>query len=240
MSYRHHKARRPLRLLQINVRKSGTSHELALATAFMERVDIVLIQEPYIYSDPQRRITKRHPAYECFTPIDNWSTQPRVLTYLRKGIGLQAEQLMPIPSTDIAARDLLFLFVLSPSHQNILIINIYNAPPGSRNEQAAIDTLLRLPISMFTASTFLAGDFNLHHLHWQPSFQYSTAAAEPFVSWIDKLSLHLTSEVDVRTHIQGNVLDLAFASDKLLALGVETAVATHLDITSDHYPLLTE
>lgn len=240
MGNRHRRALKPLRLLQINVGKRDTSHELALATAFEERVDIVLIQEPYIFSELERRITKRHPTFECFTPIDNWSTQPRVLTYLRKGVGLQAEQLRPVPSTDIAARDLLFLSILSPSSSNILIINIYNAPPGSVNEQAAINTLLQLPTSSFIRSTFLAGDFNLHHTYWQPSFRYSTAAAEPFVSWIDNLSLSLTSKVDTPTHIQGNVLDLAFASSTLLAQGIETSVAAHLDITSDHYPLLTE
>lgn len=114
MSYKHYRAKAPLRLFQINVGKGGSTHELALTTAYDEKADIILIQEPYIYSDPQRRITKRHPAYECFTPVDNWSSQPRVLTYLRKGAGLQAEQLRPIPSIDIAARVLLFSLFYPP------------------------------------------------------------------------------------------------------------------------------
>lgn len=213
---------------------------MALATAFEEKVDLLLLQEPYIFPVLQRQITKRHPSYECFSPIDNWTIPPRVLTYLRKGVGLQAEQLRPIGNTHPAARDLLFLSLLSPSRSNILIVNIYNAPPGSNNEGAAISALYSLPHSLFTSYTFLAGDFNLHHTLWQPSYRLSTTAAEPFVFWTDNLSLSLTSEIDIPTHKQGNVLDLAFTSSSLMALGVETSVAIHLDITSDHYPLLTE
>ena len=67
---------KPLRLLQINVGRGGPSHDLALAHAQEEHIDLLLIQEPYIFHERHRRITKRHPSYECFSLNDDWSTRP--------------------------------------------------------------------------------------------------------------------------------------------------------------------
>ncbi|KIM92476.1 hypothetical protein OIDMADRAFT_139595 [Oidiodendron maius Zn] len=107
---------KPLTLLQINVGKGGLSHEIALSYAFSEKIDLLLVQEPYIYKDLPRRITKRHPSFECFTPIDDWtSRQPRVLTYVRKGAGLQASQTRPLTPDSPALPDALFLHIASPS-----------------------------------------------------------------------------------------------------------------------------
>lgn len=240
MRNRSARATRPLRLLQINVGKGSSNHELALSISYEQKIDIIMIQEPYIYSGTERRITKRHPAYECFTPVDIWSNQPRVLTYVRKGVGLRAEQLRLVPPTNAGARDLLFLSLLTPYSSNLLIINIYNAPPGSLDEGSALSSLLQLPNISFPSSTFIAGDFNLHHPVWQPSYSHSTSAAEPFVSWIEQARLSLTSEVDIPTHRAGNTIDLAFASTSLIELGTVTSVAKSLDTTSDHFPLYTE
>lgn len=79
---------KPLKLLQINVSRGGSPHDLALALAQEEHIDLLLVQEPYIFYERDRRITKRHPSFECFTLTDNWTSRPQVLTYLRKGVGL--------------------------------------------------------------------------------------------------------------------------------------------------------
>jgi hypothetical protein len=84
-------ATQPLIVLQINVGKGSIQQEIALAYAYAEKADILLVQEPYIYKDYTRRITTRHPAYECFSLTDNWTAgQLRVLTYIRKQARLQA------------------------------------------------------------------------------------------------------------------------------------------------------
>lgn len=56
---------------------------------------------------------------------------------------------------------------------------------------------------------------------------------------MDELALDLASSIGVPTHDRGHVLDLAFASGSLLAMETRTTVAAHLDVTSDHRPLLT-
>ncbi|KAF7174223.1 hypothetical protein CNMCM6106_008360 [Aspergillus hiratsukae] len=100
--------------------------------------------------------------------------------------------------------------------------------------------LISLPDTLFSLPTLLAGDFNLLHTRWQPSLTYTPAvSAEPFIEWLDQLGLICTTEADRSTQSRGNVLDLTFASNSLVRNGVHTELATHLDATSDHKPLLT-
>jgi ribonuclease HI len=99
---------------------------------------------------------------------------------------------------------------------------------------------MSLPPTSFPSATFLAGDFNLHHLLWQPSYHGTPdPLADPFVSWIELQDLSFISQVDKPTQQAGNVLDLAFASSALRRLGASTRVKRKLQIASDHLPLLT-
>ena len=84
--YTHNKNKaRPITILSLKVGKESTNHELALNEAHLSLIDIILIQEPYISNDRPRRITKKHPNYEVFSPIHDWnSIRPRVITYVRK------------------------------------------------------------------------------------------------------------------------------------------------------------
>ncbi|KAI1004369.1 hypothetical protein K3495_g3850 [Podosphaera aphanis] len=230
---------RPLRLVQINVGKGAVSHDLALAFAKEENFDVILIQEPYIFSDRQRRISKKISAYECFSPIDDWTKRPRVLTYLQKGVGLVAHQLYPLEPAHQAARDLLFLEITAPSGKKLTIVNIYNAPPGSNDEGEGVRALLSLSLGRARERLLVAGDFNMRHPNWQPSSNTTSPMAENLLEWTERNLLTLTSELDAPTHIRGNVLDLTFVSSSLTALGTETAISQELDATSDHFPIVT-
>ncbi|KAJ8066801.1 hypothetical protein OCU04_004188 [Sclerotinia nivalis] len=221
---------KPLTILQANVAKNATSHELALSLANDSCIDIILIQEPYTFSDISRRITKSHPAYETFTPLDNWETRPRVMSYTRKNAGIRASQLRPVSS-----RDLLFLQIQSLTGSILTIINIYNAPRGCTNENQAIQTLFDLPSNILN-STLLAGDLNLHHSRWNPFCSSHSNSAESFTIWLDTNSFNFLSTIGEPTHNLGNVLDLVFLSGSYTA---NTTSAPHLDTTSDHRSLLT-
>jgi hypothetical protein len=230
-----------LTILQINVDNGALQHEIALSSAYDEQIDVVLIQEPYISRDLSRRITKRHPSFNCFTPIDDWAnSQPRVLTYIRKGAGLRTTQIRPDIPDQTALPDLLFLQIQAPSGQSLLILNVYNAPPGCIRPGLAAQALTSLPPAFLSQPLFLAGDLNLLHRSWQPSLQRGqTAFADPFADWLDQSQLVFISEVDRPTYDKGNVLDLAFSSASLALEGAKTIVVPHLDVTSDHRPLLT-
>ena len=242
MIYHHPTQKAPLKILQINVGRASTAHEIALALAYTSDIDIILIQEPYIFKDLCRQITKKHPSYECFSPTDSWiiNGRPRVLTYVRKRIGVRTSQIRPLTIDREEISDLLFLQVLSPSGKSILIVNIYNAPAGSVRAGEAAKALTTLPQTWFPQATILAGDLNLLHNRWQPSLHgNSTAFAEPFIDWLDNLGLVLISDLDHPTHDRGNMLDLSFASSPLAFAGAKASIASHLDATSDHRPLIT-
>src|SRR5271165_460571 len=220
---------KPLTILQANVGRGATAHEIALSLANSSFIDIILIQEPYIFSDRSRKISKAHPMYESFTPLDDWTTRPRVMSYVRRGSGLHANQLRPVTT-----RDLIFLQIQARNAPGITIINAYNAPPGSTNPGEAINALVKLPPNLLT-STFLAGDFNLLHPRWDLYTTCTSLNTEPFIEWLDNNYFALASENGISTHSKGNVLDLAFITGPLTA---STTLAQYLDCTSDHIPLL--
>jgi ribonuclease HI len=243
MNHRKRPRKERVSILQLNVGRNPEAHAIALAQAHSNHIDIVLIQEPYIYKDLARKITKRHPSYECFSPTDSWETSgiPRVLTYVCRNSGIRASQLRPDTISQEILSDLLPLQISSCLGQSALIFNIYNAPVAAIRGGEAARALTRLPESYFTMPTLLAGDFNLLHTNWQPSLQRPpTAFAGAFTEWLDERGLRFTSEADIPTHNRGNVLDLAFVSSSPSLLGASTRVAHHLDATSDHRPLLTD
>ncbi|APA10088.1 hypothetical protein sscle_05g048580 [Sclerotinia sclerotiorum 1980 UF-70] len=195
----------------------------------MDQIDIITIQEPYIYKDTSRKITKTHPSYEIFTPLDDWKENPRVLTYIRKEIGIQINQIRPIIS-----RDLIFIQLISTNNTIFTIINIYNAPTQCTDGNQAIKALFEL--QNFPNNAILLGDFNLHHPNWNPLHPSPSTLAEPFVEWSNSRNLHLISPIGTPTHSKGNVLDLTFLSGPYTAY---TALAEQLECTSDHSTLKT-
>ena len=164
----NNKSSKQLIILSLNVGRGAQAHEIALNEAHMNSVDILLIQEPYIFRERSRRITKKHPSYEAFSSSDDWAiARPRVMSYVRKGIGLNSQQVFPLSS-----HDLMVLRLSKTDGQSIDIWNIYNAPPGSLGTNI-LQTLGTLATSIFRNNCLLQGDFNLHHTWWQPSWPRS-------------------------------------------------------------------
>jgi hypothetical protein len=98
-----------------------------LGAASHEKADIVLIQEPSILSQTERRSTKWHETYNTLTSWQNWDTLPRVMTYTRRAQTTISFDLAPIPShPDVMAID-----IIAPSLPNLRLFNLYNAGPSS-------------------------------------------------------------------------------------------------------------
>lgn len=229
----------PFNILSVNLGRSSTAHEIALNIAFDLKVDVLLIQEPYIFRDISRRISKKHPAFECFSPTDHWSVRPRVLTYTRKDIDCTFSQERPTSLKDVGRGDLLLLSLQPSRGSRLLVVNVYNAPPGSTNPGAGVDHLLSLTRKFTNINVLIAGDFNLHHKDWHPSHTGSPSPqAEDLNEWLEAKQLSLISEVNVPTHNRGNVLDLCFASQQLVSTGIIASVQTEFGVTSDHFPIL--
>lgn len=151
------------------------------------------------------------------------------MSYVRKGIGLNISQLQPCTS-----RNLVFLQIQTRNLPLLNIVNAYNAPGGA-DKGAAVASLIDLPQTLWR-SAFLAGDFNLHHVNWDPDHTIHSRQAKPFIAWLDQNNFMFTSEVGQATQDCGNTLDLAFLTGPLLAI---TTQAEHMDVTSNYSPLLT-
>lgn len=110
-----------LKGLPSKLRQERTVSRLCSRVADAERYDAVLLQEPWTAVRGSHCLTKTHPAYDTYSPVDSWdgtSTRPRVMTYIRRGAGLLADQKRPT-----STRDILWLTVNS-----ITLVNFYRQP----------------------------------------------------------------------------------------------------------------
>ncbi len=150
---RQHRDKRLFRVFQANVGKNGPSHDCALALADAERYEVILLQEPWTQVRDSRCLTKTHPAYDTYSPVSTWEdidTRPRVMTYIRRGARLLADQQRPALS-----RDILWLVV-----NGVTLVNVYREP----NLDTALEVLFAWPIP---SQCIIAGDFNARHHTWQ-------------------------------------------------------------------------
>lgn len=222
-------------IFSVNVGSCSSAHQIALQNAFTNQIDILLIQEPYISRNIDRRITFKHSAFECFTPVDDWSIRPRVLTHSKKNNSLTYSQERPDSGSELGLGDILFLSVEFPPYPRLLVVNVYNALPGATNPGAGVSRLITLADAQFPSKTILAGDLNLHHPLWHPLYSGSPSTqSESFIRWLESRELSLISEIDKPTHIRGNVLDLCFGSNQIVAAGTLATTQGELDVTSDH------
>ncbi|KJZ69665.1 hypothetical protein HIM_10938 [Hirsutella minnesotensis 3608] len=209
--------RKALRIFQANVGKISAAHDTALALADSERYDIVLLQEPWTGLTETRCLTKTHPAYDTFSPVNDWDsrdTRPRVMTYVRRSAGLVADQKRPA-----ATRDILWLTV-----NGATVVNFYRQPGCDM----ALEILLQWTP---TEKCLVAGDFNAKHPSWQAGRQLDRG--EDIAFWAVDNRLSLLNAVDVPTNAHGSTIDLAF-SDIPLA---DAVVEDHLATGSDHFTL---
>lgn len=219
-----------LQILQLNVGRNWEAHETALQLAFENNCHAVLIQEPWVFTDRSRRISKHHPSFHQLAPIEDWSARPRVLTYTQKHPHLKAE-LFPFgpPSRDILAVQ------INTPQKTTFLVNIYNAPRGAVDEGQGLESLMTQTTPSLPC--LVAGDLNLQHPIWQSSARPSPRA-EPFLSWTEAQDLTLTLPPDTPTRGQ-HMIDLSWANSALLTLGISSEVAADLPPLADHEPILT-
>jgi ribonuclease HI len=209
--------KKPLRIFQANVGKIPPAHDCALALADSERYDIVLLQEPWTAHTDTRSLTKTHPAYDTFTPVETWDgndTRPRVMTYVRRDPRLLADQIRPSQT-----RDILWLTI-----NGMTIVNFYR----QNDEGDALNILIRWPVP---ERCLIAGDFNARHHTWQTG--QATNRSQGIADWASENDLDLLNTPDIPTNPHGNTIDLAFTNMPL----AEATVEDHLATSSDHFTL---
>lgn len=114
-------------------------------------MDIIFIQESKIFQDRSRRITGQHQSFESLFLIDNWVTErPRITPHVFEEV------------YNVTSRDILHLRLTSKYGQIHNLINIYNAPAGSLEEDA-LGKLCTYQSKELGGSFLLKDDFNLYY-----------------------------------------------------------------------------
>ncbi|KAI0992520.1 hypothetical protein K3495_g15665 [Podosphaera aphanis] len=215
----------PLRIMQVNVGRSSSAHDIALSIANENQLDIILIQEPWIFHDLSKQISKAHKAFESFSPLSTWHSRPRAFTYVRKGAKLR-----PFQVAADSSRDIVQILVTLGNNAKLPIWNIYNAPTGSEGAGEGLSVLLSGTDSPY----FAGGDFNLRHPLWDSKFTESRSSCTKLIDWYGCKGLRLLNPTNTPTHNRGGTLDLAFCTDE----SATCEIRTDLHTTSDHETLV--
>lgn len=139
--------RQVLQAAQANVGKSSPAHTALLQQCWEDHIDVILVQEPSVMNDGRNRFNS-HPGYSAYVPVDHWdstSTQPRVITYVRKDSRVKTRLKRPWKT-----RDLLWLEI-----DHFTFINVYRPPDEPLSQATRLLLALQPP-----PNCVVAGDFN--------------------------------------------------------------------------------
>src|ERR1700722_17550890 len=118
-----------IRVLQVNLNRSDTATESALQVAIELKIDLVVVQEPWLIPNQEDYTTTRsilHSAFYQILPTDR-SLRPRTLVYVARTFS---------PIVNIAANspkdsDLLVLDIIE-GNSRIQLLNVYNEQSQTR------------------------------------------------------------------------------------------------------------
>jgi hypothetical protein len=216
--WRRGQARRDTTIAWCNVGRNLSAHIYLLQACYDQGIDIIHVQEPWTAYDTK---TQNHPAYESYAPLDSWTEEderPRVMSYVRVGARLQAQQRRL--ATD--SRDLLWLEV-----NDQLYLNFYREPAAA----PVMDYLVQLDPP---PKCVIGGDANAVDNVWEPG-SGSQHRGGQLASWSCETGMVYTGQPGVPTQRAGHVLDLVFSNIPFAA----TRVRPDLRTGSDHETLVT-
>ena len=149
------------KVLQVNLNRSALATESALQVAVELKVDLLVVQEPWITprsldQDATSTRSVLHPSFTQILPAD-LSYRPRTLVYVARSFCL----LVSLATSSPQDPDLLVVDIIEEKSQ-IQLLNIYNEDSQSGSGPR---TLERVLYSYTLPSSFLLlGDFNTYHL----------------------------------------------------------------------------
>lgn len=157
---------RTLRIMQANVGRGDSSNDLALALAFEEEIDILLILELWIGVDLERKLLKNTEAIKLMLRRKNGKNGLEY-TYVRR-----QDSLRPIEKRQDLSRiidetlDIFFLeFKPGLYKESIFIVNVYNALIGCERAGRSAEILMDIP-ELLQKRSLIIGDINLRYTDW--------------------------------------------------------------------------
>ena len=231
-----------LKVLQVNLNRSTPATESALQLVIELKVDLILVQEPWLIPrnldqdlGPAQDYTSTrsisHPSFTQILPPTR-SVRPRTMAYASRTLK---------PTVSLANSpdsDLLILDIQEGSY-TLQVLNIYNETSQTLGIESKTIARALTPIVLQQHSIVL-GDFNTHHPWWDPLAACSPDA-DRLVDWIDQNNLSLLNTPGVGTFYRPNlaresVLDLTLATATIASRIQDWQVLP--DLGSDHYGIL--
>jgi len=225
-----------IKVLQINLNRSQSATESALQVAIELKVDLIIVQEPWIYTpDSTDYNSCRSVLHQGFTQIlpRNNKLRPRTLAYISR----EFKPLVCLAASSPLDPDMLVIDIIEGNHK-IQLLNIYNEADQQGNNTSTLTRCLYN--QQVYASSILLGDFNTHHPWWDPIAQQSPRAEE-LVEWLEQQNLSLQNAPGTGTFYRPNlvresVLDLTFTTSSIASRVSDWQIIQ--DIGSDHFGIL--
>ena len=147
-----------LKVLQINLNRSAPATESALDLAIGLHVDIIAVQEPWVFPNPDDDYTTTrsviHPGFTQILPLHG-RLRPRTLFYINKALSFINIAIESPQDPDCLIID------INNGNSKIQVINIYNEKDLHGNSTYTVNRdLLPNPLNR---QIVILGDFNTHH-----------------------------------------------------------------------------
>ena len=232
-------------IYQCNAHRSRITHHSILNNSLMENFDLLMIVEPYTYTQDEQHTTLIHCQWQLILPglLMEATARPCSIIYVNTRILSMSYFITPSPSRDIA----LISFQLPDSAQPLTFVNIYNPLTTFTTIPAIAEVVDLNPMLFSPEAAFISlGDFNLHHPLWNdPALeQASHHEADTLLDIMTTIGAQLRSQPAIHTYhnSQGasSVIDLVFTSTMADRL-YEKCITSHdsdFNHGSDHYPIL--
>jgi hypothetical protein len=205
-----------IRVLQVNLNRSQPATESALQLALESKVDLILVQEPWLarkeQEDSYEQVqSTQHPSFTQLFPR-NRIIRPRTLAYISKSSQFQAT----LATCSLNDPDIQVLDIVQGT-KRIQVLNIYNENDQLSQGLRTIDRVL-FPLPLASEAIVL-GDFNSHHPLWNPNILRPTPESSRLARWIETNNLSLLNTIGETTFFRPNrtpsVLDLTLATPSL-------------------------
>ena len=226
-----------IKLIQINLNRSQAATESALQLAIELKVDLIIVQEPWIYTpspidDYSNSRSVLHPSFTQILPRNN-KLRPRTLAYISK----EFKPLVCLAASSPLDPDLLVIDIIEGSYK-IQLLNIYNEADQLGSNTSTLTRCLY--DQELYSSSILLGDFNTHHPWWDP-LAHQSPRAEELVEWLELKNLSLQNTPGIGTFYRPNlvresVLDLTFTTSSIASSISNQQIIQ--EIGSDYFSIL--
>ena len=200
------------------------------------QIDLILVQEPWItIIQGEDYSNSRSINHQSFIQLKaKTKLRPRTMVYTTRNSKFD------INISNISPNDPDLLIIDITSGQlDCQLVNIYNESDQGNSRLKTLEQVLYLlsETNIISPNTIILGDFNLHHIWWDPLISRESPGASDLVEWIEDNNLNLLNKPG-GTFYRPNLtrettIDLTFVTNNLVNKIKDWTIIPSLG--SDHF-----